>query len=66
MLARWARRWEKCAVFPGKKKLLSESLARMGVADALAGVFLGRGLMVFAYHRALDIGAEDDYPADPN
>lgn len=52
-------------MFPGKKKLLSESLARMGVADALAGVFPGRGLMVLAYHRVLDIGAEDDYPADP-
>lgn len=52
-------------MFPGKKKLLSESLSTLGISDALAGLVPGRGLMMLAYHRVLDIGPEDGYPADP-
>lgn len=52
-------------MFPGKKKRLAELLASLGVSQALTGLLSERSLTVLAYHRVLDIGVEDDYPADP-
>ncbi|MCP5327354.1 MAG: polysaccharide deacetylase family protein [Sinobacteraceae bacterium] len=52
---------------PGKKQLLAELCSRTGLARALLQLGPGsrNALVVLAYHRVLDIGDEQSFPADP-
>lgn len=51
----------------GKKAILADLLLRLGVTHTVLAArhYLGRDLLILAYHRVLDIGDESRFPFDP-